>query len=513
MACLLALLAYPLAIEPTLATPIQLRWWSMGYLALVVLITMGAIHNRAWTFEDEPDAGGASSNRPLLWIMLAACASALWLAVANYLSQEVAPIPFLWVLPLTVYLLSFVICFGWDGWYRPKLFRWLLPAAWIAIGSRTGLTGAAEDLRIDIPLMLLALLVLCLFCHGELARTKPAPQGLAFFYLMAATGGALGAMFVGLAAPAVFSTYLELPIGIVATVFLSLVLIYGITARGRLIRLGALSIAALVAASSFKGGTSSVAVRRNFYGTLQVRDSGEGDLAVRSLFSGRTVHGKQFLTPARSRIPTAYFGTQSGIGLLFDAFAIPNRRVAIIGLGAGTLASYGHKGDFFRFYEINPAVMQTAKADFRFLADSAAATDVVDGDGRLRLEQEPPHSFDLIVLDAFSDDAIPVHLLTREAFQVYFARLRGSGPLAIHLTNRYLDLYPVVESLAAALRKHVVRIHSAADPETETIAADWAIVSDWNATTDKLRSYADLTPLKPGPLWTDEYSNLFQIWK
>ena len=512
-ASLLALLAYPVVIEPALATPIQLRWWSIGYLAVVLLLTMGAIHNRAWTFEDEPGAAAASSNRPVLWIMLAACASALWLAVANYLSQEVAPIPFLWVLPLTLYLLSFVICFGWDGWYRPKLFRWLLPAAWIAIGSRIGLGATGGDLRFDIPLMLMALLVLCLFCHGELARTKPAPRGLAFFYLMAATGGALGAMFVGLAAPAVFSTYLELPIGIVATVFLSLVLIYGITARGRLIRLGVLAIAALVAASSFNGGSASVAVRRNFYGTLQVRDSGVGDLAVRTLYNGRTEHGVQFLSPARRRTPTAYYGAQSGIGLLLEASGMPNRRVAVIGLGAGTLAAYGRKGDFFRFYEINPAVTQAAAADFRFLGDSAAATDVVDGDGRLRLEQEPPHSFDAIVLDAFSDDAIPVHLLTREAFQVYFARLRGGGPLAIHLTNRYLDLNPVVESLAAAFQKGVVRIHSPADPQTQTLAAEWAIVSDWNATTERLRSHADPTPRKPGPLWTDDYSNLFQIWR
>jgi len=519
-ACLLALLAYPLGIEPALATPVQLRCWSIGYLVLVLLLTMGAIQNRAWAFEDpgarqSGDAdSGASANRPFLWIVLTACASALWLAVANYLSQEVAPIPFLWVLPLTLYLLSFVICFGWDKWYGPKLFRWLLPAAWIAIGSRIGLAGTAGDLRVDIAMMLMALFVLCLFCHGELARTKPAPrQGLAFFYLMVATGGALGAVFVGLVAPAVFTSYLELPIAIVATVFLALVLIYGVTSRGRLIRLGILAIAALVVASIYNGGSASVAVRRNFYGTLQVRDSGEGDLAVRTLYNGRTEHGVQFLSPARRRIPTAYYGVQSGIGRLLAVSGMPNRRVAIIGLGAGTLAAYGRKGDLFRFYEINPAVIQAAAADFSFLADSAAATDVVDGDGRLRLEQEAPHSFDLIVLDAFSDDAIPVHLLTREAFQVYFARLRGGGPLAIHLTNRYLDLNPVVDSLAAAFQKGVVRIHSPADPEQRTLTADWAIVSDWNATTEKLRSYADPTPQKRGPLWTDDYSNLFQIWR
>jgi spermidine synthase len=449
-----------------------------------------------------------------LWIALAACASTLWLAVSNYLSQDVAAIPFLWVLPLTLYLLSFVLCFEWDGWYRPEIFRWLLPAAWIAIGSRIGLAGRSGDLRVDIAVMLAALFILCMFCHGELARTKPVRrQELAFFYLMIATGGAVGGIFVGLVAPSVFSTFVELPIGVVASVFLSLVLIYGVTSKGRLIRLAALAIAAFVAASSFHGGTTNVATERNFYGTLQIRDSGEGDLATRTLYNGRTAHGVEFLSAGRRDLPTAYYGKRSGIGLLLAASDFSNRRVAIVGLGAGTLAAYGRKGDVFRFYEINPAVIQAASTHFHFLADGAAATDVVTGDGRLRLEQEPLHSLDLIVLDAFSDDAIPVHLLTREAFQVYFARLRAGHSLAIHVTNRYLDLNPVVESLARAFQKNVLRIHSPADPEEQTLAADWAVVSGSDETTVKLRPFADSGPRKYGPLWTDEYSNLFQVWR
>jgi hypothetical protein len=516
-ACLLALLAYPVAIEPVLTAPAQLRWWSFGYLAVAVLIAAGAISNRTWTYEDEPGApagADATANRPVLWIALAACGSTLWLAVSNYLSQEVAAIPFLWVLPLSLYLLSFVLCFEWEGWYRPALFRWLLPAAWIAIGSRVGLTGKSGDLRVDIPVLLAALFIVCLFCHGELARTKPVRrQGLAFFYLTIATGGAIGGVFVGVAAPNVFSSFLELPISVVASVFLALVLIYGVTSRGRLIRLAALAIAAFVAASSFRGGTTNVASARNFYGTLQIRDSGEGDLATRTLYNGRTEHGVEFLSAGRRDVPTAYYGHKSGIGLLLDSSMAANRRVAIVGLGAGTLAAYGRKGDFFRFYEIDPAVIQAASTDFHFLEDSAAATDVVTGDGRLRLEQEPLHSFDLIVLDAFSDDAIPVHLLTREAFQVYFARLRAGCPLAIHVTNRYLDLSPVVESLAAAFQKSVLRIASPGDPERQTLAANWDIVSDSDETIGKLRPYADPGGGKRGPLWTDEYSNLFQVWR
>jgi SAM-dependent methyltransferase len=310
----------------------------------------------------------------------------------------------------------------------------------------------------------------------------------------------------------VFSSYLELPIGVVATVLLALVLIYGVTSRNRLIRLGVLATAAFVAAPFLERTGSTVLAVRNFYGTLQVRDRGEGDAAVRTLYNGRTVHGAQFLAPARRRIATTYYGERSGAGLLLRAADAPARSIAVIGLGAGTLAAYGRTGDRFTFYEINPAVMEAASRQFSFLADSGAAISVINGDGRTRLELEPPASFDAIVLDAFSDDAIPVHLLTREAFRMYFARLRPAGTLAIHVTNRYLDVYPVVESLGDALQKRVLRIHSAADPERQTQVADWAIASSDGATVEKLAPYAAPRPAGKGPLWTDDYSNLFQIW-
>lgn len=518
LACLAALLAYPLAIEPAAAVSTQLRWWSGAYAAAVVLVALAAVQNHAWAEEaaSKPAEAGfeAAVNRPWLWIVLAASPSALWMAVANYLSQEVAPIPFLWVLPLAIYLLSFVLCFGWEGCYKPVVFRWLLPAAWIAIGWRIGWAGTARDLAVDIPVMLTGLAVLCLFCHGELVHAKPVGRrDLGFFYLMVAGGGAAGGIFVGVVAPLVFSTYLELPLAIVSTIFLALILIYGVTARARLIRLGTLGVAAFVVGSSFHAGTTRVAAARNFYGTLEIRDGGEGERAVRMLYSGRTMHGLQFLAASRRRVPGAYYGLESGAGRVLEAVEGANRRVAIVGLGAGTLAVYGRKGDLFRFYEINPAVMESARRNFTFLADSQAAIDVVNGDGRLRLEREPEGSLDLIVLDAFSGDAIPVHLLTREAFRMYFARLRAGCLLAIHITNRYLDLNPVVEALAKATGKEVLRIHSAADAEQQTLAADWAVVGDGNGAMERLRRYADGTAVRSAPMWTDEYSNLFQVWR
>ena len=501
-ASLAALLAYPVSIEPALPLRVQLRWWSGAYLGLVALLVLGAIANRSSDggAAAEPEAT-ETANRPLLWIALAACASTLWLATSNYLSRNVAAIPFLWVLPMGLYLLSFILCFEWEGCYRPAWFRWLLPAAWLAVGSRIGITGAASNPRLDLPILLAGLFVCCMFCHGELARTKPAPrQGLAFFYLMVAAGGALGGVFVAVAAPNLFSTFLELPIGIVGSVFLALVLLWGLRPGRRLLRLALIGAATFAIASRFSGGGTDLVRERNFYGTLLVADSGEGDRAVRQLYSGRTVHGIEFLSPGRRRQPTAYYGESSGAGLVLGTPAAPNRRLALVGLGAGTLAAYGRKGDFFRFYEIDPAVIRAASGRFHFLADSAAATDVVEGDGRLMLEREPRASFDAIVLDAFSDDAIPVHLLTREAFEMYFSRLRPGGTLLIHLTNRYLDLNPVVEAQAASMHKSALRIHSDGDAASATLPADWAVVRHARAPARE----------PPGARpWTDDYSNLF----
>ena len=520
-ASLVALLAYPVGIEPFLAEKGQLRWWSVAYIVLVLLASASALRNRSTKVVQEPaGAGDGAGNagpehrlpkRPLLWIALATCASTLWLAVANHLSQEVAAIPFLWVLALGVYLLSFILCFERNGWYRPAVFRWLLPAACVAVCYRMARQGSSGGLLWEIPVFLAALFVCCMFCHGELARSKPEPQGgLTFFYLMVALGGALGAVFVGIVAPNIFSFYLELPLGITGCVLLGLALLYGYTSPKRLARVAAVAAIAFVFATRFQATGRDVVHLRNFYGALQVRDAGAGETAARSLYNGRTLHGVQFLLPARSRLATAFYATESGAGLVLQNRPRP-RRVGIIGLGAGTLAVYGQRGDSFRFYEINPAVIQVASRYFHFLEESQARTDVVEGDGRLALQQEPSKTFDVIVVDAFSDDSIPVHLLTREAFQVYFGRLRDGGILAIHVTNRYLDLAPVIEAGARSLQKESLPIHNPADPERQVYSADWVLVADnlreFGSTGQRKSNSRTVRP------WTDEYSNLFGILK
>jgi len=311
-------------------------------------------------------------------------------------------------------------------------------------------------------------------------------------------------------APNLFNTYLELPIGITASVLLALALLYGYTSRARLLRVAVVAAVAFAVATRFSAGGQDVVRIRNFYGAIQVSDTGSGETAVRALYNGRTRHGVQFLSPARSRLATAYFGPESGAGRVFASLRTPGRRVGIIGLGAGTLAAYGRPGDHFRFFEINPAVIQVASRYFRFLAESGAQTDVVPGDGRLTLEREPPRSFDVIVLDAFSDDSIPVHLLTIQAFRVYFGHLRPGGVLALHITNRYLDLFPVVAAAAEGLGKKLLLIHNEAAPERQVSMADWAVISDSTEVLQDLSAFGQPSaPAKKVRLWTDDYSNLF----
>jgi SAM-dependent methyltransferase len=493
-ASLAALLAYPVVIEPSLAQSSQLLLWWIGYgiFALLILAAAATTHGSETT-----QASGQDSGSPLIRVALAACASALWMSVANHLSQEVAPVPFLWVLPLSVYLLSFILCFEGRGWYRPALFKALLPIAWVAAAYRLSNAGTGA-LVSEIAIFTAALFVWCMFCHGEIARTKP-ESGAPLFYLTIAAGGALGALLVGLVAPAILTTFIELPIAIVASVVLALYLLYGVRAKARLLRLAAIAIAAFIVASRFQGGTGTILRERNFYGALQVTDTD----GVRTLFNGKTRHGIEFLAADKLTLPTAYYGPHTGAGQILAARPVPGH-IGLVGLGVGALASYGRPGDTFRFYEINPAVIDVASHDFHFLEKSQAKIELIQGDGRLALERERDASFDYLVLDAFSGDSIPVHLLTREAFRTYFRILRPEGEIAIHITNRFLDLAPVVRAVAASLGRQVIEVRSEADPDQQVLAADWMLVS--------ARDTGE-TPSHRTKVWTDDYSNLFEVLK
>lgn len=510
-ASLAALLAYPILIEPRFPLSAQFRGWATLYLVFAAACVVCALLKRP-AMAAETVRARASRGVALLWTALAACAAVLWPAVANHLSQEVAAIPFLWVLPLSVYLLTFILCFEGRGWYRPRVFRWLLPVACAAIAWRLGTQGSAGGIAWEIPIFCAALFVCCMFCHGELSRLRPDAEGLAFFYCMVALGGAAGAAFVSLFAPNVFHTFLELPVGVAACFILSLPLLYRRGSARQLWRVSLVAAAAFVFVNIYGAGTQSALRIRNFYGALQVTESGVGDDAIRALYNGKVLHGIQFLAPAKSRIATAYYAPETGVGLVMRWLRRDEPwRVTLVGLGTGTLAVYGRPGDSYRFFDINPAVIDIAWRYFRYLRESAASVETVAVDGRIGLEREPARSSNLIALDAFSGDSIPVHLLTREAFAMYFNRLAPGGVIAIHVTNRYLDIASVVRAVAASLGKPVLVIHNGGDADRAVQATDWAILANRPEDLAAIAPFAMTQPARRSAVWTDDYSDLFEI--
>src|SRR5438874_1956415 len=462
---MLALVSYPLAVEPLLALGTQAAVWSAGF-ALFAL-ACAALAWRSKGAEAQPLAGG-ESGKPgpglqTLWAALACCASLLLLAFTGHMTLNIAAIPFLWVLPLALYLLSFVLCFEASGWYRRWLFVPLLGAG--LAGVCVTLTRSNPSIWTLIPLYSATLFAACMVCHGELARSKPHPQHLTGFYLMLALGGAAGGALAGLVAPNLFEDLYELPIGMLALALLVIAALLRDRAsllHGRL-RIAAwivfLALTAALAVALFRTyaeNSADTRVRsRNFYGVLNVHDSGEGPDAMRILSHGTIVHGKQFLDPDRRGLPTSYYGPRSGIGLAL-------------------------------------------------------------GDARLSLERERPQNFDVLALDAFSSDAIPVHLLTVEAFKTYLRHLKPGGVLAVHISNRYLDLVPVVQQAGRRLSLEVRQVESDDDDEAGVYRSDWMLLSASPAPFEGelLKEAAERIDAVPRVrLWTDDYSDVYRILK
>jgi hypothetical protein len=505
---LVALLSYPAAMEPLLSTRWQLTAWSSAYVFFAVLCGTAAWQGLGIRTTEQ--VGESEHARVWMWLALAACPAVLWLAVANHLSQDVAPVPFLWVLPLSLYLLSFVLTFDHDRWYRPRFYKYALPISWIAVFLGVREAGFI-NIKYSVLIFASALFLCCMFCHGELARRKPHTGELTTYYLTIAAGGAIGGAFVGVAAPRVFNEYLELPLAILATMLLSLWLLYGFAFK-RVARIGAVALAGTVAALVTRGTALGNAINlRNFYGTLQVSDAGEANARYRALFNGTIQHGVQFLSSGRSRQPTTYYGPDSGAAIalkyLRKAGAV---RVGMVGLGVGTFAAYAEPGDVFRFYEINPEVIAIANSRFRYLRDSLGTTEIVPGDARLSLEREPPQQYNLLALDAFSGDSIPVHLLTREAFALYLRHLAPGGALAIHTTNKHLRLEPVVKKLADVYGARSYLIVNGRDDAEKVFSSSWVIVTKNQELGDRI-GYLANTIHGDAAVWTDDYSNLLGV--
>jgi SAM-dependent methyltransferase len=524
---MLALLSYPLLIEPLLALGRQATIWSAGFVLFALPCAVLAWNGRSG---DAPVSSTEGDAKPgvglqVLWAALAACASMLLLAFTEHMTLNIAAIPFLWVLPLALYLLSFVLCFEASGWYRRWLFLPLLAAGLTAVCVT--LTRSNPSIWTLIPLYSATLFAACMVCHGELARSKPHPRYLTGFYLMLALGGALGGVLVGLIAPNVFDDLYELPLGMVALcLFVTLALLRDRTslfhgrwgAAARLVFLASTIALGIELVRITKENSADTRVTlRNFYGVLNVRDSGEGPDAMRMLSHGTIIHGKQFLERSRRDWPTTYYGLASGVGLaLLDARAHGPVRVGVVGLGAGTLAVYGRRGDLFRFYDINPKVVELARTEFSFLKDSPARVEVQLGDARLSLEREPAQNFDVLALDAFSSDAIPVHLLTVEAFRAYLRQLRPGGVLAVHISNRYLDLVPVVQQAARQLSLELREVDNDDDDDAGVYRSDWLLLSASPAAFEGplLKGAAERIDAESRVgLWTDDYSDLYRILK
>ncbi len=526
LASMLALLGYPFALEPWVATRSQSYGWSVAYVGFA-LLTAGS----AWlSLRASPAPARSSTTRDaraappsfgaqLLWAALAATGSYLLLAVSNHICQNIASIPLLWIAPLSLYLLSFILCFDGTRWYRRELFLPLLAAGLGVMGWTLADSDLTQRLGLQIGVFCAGLFLACMFCHGELARLKPVPRYLTRFYLMISLGGAIGSALVGLVAPLVLPAYFELSFGLVICAAL---LVF--QARRLHKVFPALGAAALLFSMGASGWAihafydNTIEATRNFYGVLRVQEWDAGTANDhRSLIHGTILHGTQYRSPELERQPTTYYTENSGIGRAIESLhpSLRPLKVGIIGLGTGTIAAYGSPGDVYRFYDINPAVVGIAKRDFSYVGKSDATVQIALGDARLSMEREAPQGFDVLAIDAFSSDAIPVHLITREALAVYLRHMKPGGIIAFHVTNRYLNLAPVVQQLAAAAGLNAVLV---ADDGDDAMASrsDWVLLSDSAAALAKDPIKEAATPIPAHPewrLWTDDFNNVVQVLK
>lgn len=540
---LAALLAYPFLVEPWFDSALQSQAWSVAYVVFA-LGCAGVAWRATSVANNVPGAAAATLGRALqaaeptpslglhaVWTLLAMLPSALLLAVTTHMTQNVASIPFLWIVPLALYLLSFMLVFegrGGRGWYLGPVARrlWLLPTLAVAVAMAWALSasGGVLHIRIAIPLFALGLFLVCMVCHGEMAALRPAPRHLTRFYLCMALGGAIGGLGVGLVAPRVLTAYWELP-GLLLAVTLVGLLAGWRAGLGRW-SLRALPLAAALAAVGGVGWyglqyvrdqhAGAIASARNTYGMLRVTQQGSGEQEVRRLLHGTIMHGEQFTAEDRRRKPTSYYGESSGIGrlLTYKGQAGP-LRVGSVGLGTGTLLSYARAQDAYVVYELDAQVVQAARRWFRYIADAPATPDMRLGDARLTMERElaegRPGGYDVIAVDAFSSDSIPVHLLTREALGLYMAHLRPDGLVAFHISNRYLDLAPVVAQLADA---HGLKAWQIEDNPADLHLSftTWVLVG--RSIPEALQEVGWPLVATPGaPLWTDQYNNLFKTLK
>jgi hypothetical protein len=562
---LLALLSYPFVFEPAFDLVTQSRLWSAAFviyavLSAVCLMIVWRLHcvssngtvplSSAVKVSQSsgPDLRAMTAtslrwSQRLNWLFLPACGSLVLLATTNHVCQDVAPVPFLWVLPLSLYLLTFILCFDRPQWYGRPFWAFLAVLGIVAITASSksldwttdpGHQGLSFTGVQELALHFGTMLAICMVCHGELVRLRPEPRHLTEFYLMLSAGGALGGAITAVAAPLLFKTFLEWNIGMLVSYGVATVVLFVSVAKSGPRRLAGLlafgfAMGGFVPVLLWQGGprgTEASAPRlldrqRNFYGVVSVWEYDRDDPQRHriQLRNAATIHGQQFAAAGQRSRPSGYYTPDSGVGraILELQKRQSHLRVGIVGLGAGCLAGYARPGDRYTFYEINPAVAQMAKKRFTFLSDAeqrGATIDVLLGDARLQLELQEPQRYDLLVLDAFSGDAIPVHLLTREAMDDYRRHVSAEDVIVVHATNTHLHLVPVVRALAEDARLGWRRVHMDDDADEFRFRSDWVAISGQPAflaaipnNRPPLTQHDDFAV----PVWTDQVSSLFRV--
>ena len=549
---LIALVSYPVLVEPSLGMRWQAFVWACVFAGTACLISLCLYfstrgNNQRDALSDQVDdekkkdtfsAGGTPSwKESAIWILLSSCGSILLIAMTNHFSQNIAVVPFLWVMPLAVYLLSFILTFTKRGVYHRMPFGLIM----MGLMSFCSVLYARDDLIDSVPLLLFihlaALFFGCMICHGELFKTRPASRHITSFYLATSLGGALGGFFVSFIAPQIFLQYYEYPFVLMACCLIFVVAairdresaLYG----GKPIVAWAFIILLLLFFTfQIQRGvkihsSNALLLRRNFYGVLAVEAlSPKQDPRLESralaLMNGTIKHGTQYLDPKKSDQPTEYYTRDTGLGMAMDYFSKrEGKRVGMLGLGVGTIAAYSSKGDVFKAYEINPDVIQLATTPEIFsywdlLRKREASGLIVEGDARINLEKDiregNPQEFDILVVDVFSGDAIPVHLLTSQAFDVYLKHLADGGVMAIHITNRHLDLMPVVRDLAIRNRMNWLLTRTSKTFDWVLVAKS-VILDDMVNGVGKNYKFVRVEPSRRVVHWTDDYSNLFEVLK
>ncbi len=528
-ASLLALLSYPFLIEPVFTLKTQALLWSGGFFIYVVVCLLAS--RRVWpilTIESgEPQTNDEKKpgwRQYCLWISLAGCGVLALMAITNQMTQDIPPVPFLWILPLVLYLLTYIIAFidrlcGWQDFY-------------ISLMGCAGLTAwylMHQGLELDIIKQIAGygfiLFSICLFCHNALYRRKPQPRYLTNFYLSISLGGVLGGIFVAAIAPHLFRQYWEYQLCLIFAALLAVVSVYSnrrsvfYKARHALWVIVPI-FAFFISQKALQKKEQSVYMERNFFGGVRVALEYNKCIPIYSLMHGQINHGMQIHHPKFSARPTTYFTETGGGGLAI--LNHPKRlsgepmRVGLIGMGVGVLAAYGQAGDHYRFYEIDPTVIRLAQDHrwFSYLKDTKAEVEIVEGDGRISLERElteGSNEYDILVVDVFSGDHIPAHILTLEAFELYLSHLANDGVIAINISNRYLDLRPVLWQVRDHYELEGACVY---DQGNSRISADstWVLLSRVPINQEVVRrsTHQAVRTIHP---WTDQYSNLLNLLK